>query len=202
MFHLIGVAHRVQSKPKGSDDSEEQKAYRDCLSEAVRRISPVVVGEEFSEHALREAGKAARTGHVSLTKTVADSLGISHRFCDPEPQARREMGYVEGGQLFPRLLIEANLDNEEAESRAFSIEITKYWPLREKYWLEQLVDVADREVIFVCGDAHLESFGALLAEIGIESAVFARRIGLNQGDDAFWSRIMAYLAAHPELRAK
>jgi hypothetical protein len=93
-----------------------------------------------------------------------------------------------------------SLTNEQIETIAFATEVAKYWPLREKFWLDQLGDVLDKSVIFICGDAHLESFQQLVAGTAIESQIIARRIGVNQSDDAFWGRVLAYVSAHPELK--
>jgi len=99
MFYLIGVAHRVQSKARGSDDTEEQKAYRACLTAAIKRIEPAVVAEEFSNDALRKANKSDRAEHESITREIASALGTAHRFCDPEQEAREKMGYVQDSGL-------------------------------------------------------------------------------------------------------
>jgi hypothetical protein len=49
-------------------------------------------------------------------------------------------------------------------------------------------------------ESGIESFRQLLEKNGIESAVVRRHIGLTQYDDEFWSRALAYLIAHSELR--
>jgi hypothetical protein len=202
MFYLIGAAHRVQSSPKNSDDSEDQKAYRACLRDAIGRTRPVLVAEEFSTHALTKARKNDEVEHESITKAVADSLAVAHRFCDPGPEDRKRIGYVEGGELFMPMVMadQDGLTNEQIETIAFATEVAKYWPLREKFWLDQLGDVIDKSVIFICGDAHLESFQQLVAGKATESQIIARHIGVNQSDDAFWGRVLAYVSAHPELK--
>jgi hypothetical protein len=202
MFYLIGAAHRVQSRPKNSVDSEDQKAYRACLRDAIGRTLPVLVAEEFSTRALTKARKNDEAEHESITKAVADSLAVAHRFCDPGPEDRKRIGYVEGGELFMPMVMadQDGLTNEQTETIAFATEVAKYWPLREKFWLDQLGDVLDQSVIFICGDAHLESFQQLVAGKAIESQIIARHIGVNQSDDAFWGRVLAYVSAHPELK--
>jgi hypothetical protein len=37
---------------------------------------------------------------------------------------------------------------------------------RERYWLEQIEDYKDRNVLFVCGDKHFDSFAAKLTAAG------------------------------------
>ena len=52
-------------------------------------------------------------------------------------------------------------------------------------------------MIFICGDAHLESFQQLVAGKAIESQIIARHIGVNQSDDAFWGRVLEWVDAYP-----
>jgi hypothetical protein len=77
-------------------------------------------------------------------------------FCDPEPKARKEMGYVEGSDLALQIALRSSQDLSSAEvsDRRFAIEVTKYWPLRETFWFDQLSDSKNRDLIFVSGDAR------------------------------------------------
>ena len=201
MFHIIGVAHRVQAKPKGAADSQDQKEFRTCLSLAIEQMKPAVVGEEFSDYALRRLREERGMDHESLTKEIADSFKVEHRFCDPDAETRMKMGYIEGSQLALQLATGDNpLSNAEINDRGFAIEVAKYWPLREQFWFVQLRDVQDKEVIFVCGDVHVESFRELLKKNNVPSTVLSRRFGITQADDNFWNRTLGYLKTHPELR--
>jgi hypothetical protein len=194
MIHIIGVAHRVQAKPKGEADTAEQVAYRQALGNAIKQINPVVVGEEYSEAAITKQNKDTGREHESTTKEVANAL---HRYCDPEPEERAKMGYVEGGALAQKYA----WDDPDYNTRGFAEEIVKYWPRREQFWADKLkgVAVGDKDAIFVCGDAHIESFQKTLERNGLSSTVHTRRIGINQEDDNWWVKIQSYRKAHPEL---
>ena len=65
--------------------------------------------------------------------------------------------------------------------------------------MDQLGDVLDRDIIFVCGDVHIETFRELLKKKKIDSRVLSRHIGVTQRDDEFWNQVLAYLKAHPAL---
>jgi hypothetical protein len=203
MFYIIGVAHRAQAKQKRNEDTEEQKHFRKCLAEAIERFKPALIAEEFSEWTLQQLLKDKKAEHESLTKAIADSVKVGHRFCDPDDKARAKMQYVEGTTLGLQIFMrnDENLSNDECSDRGFAIEIARYWPLRERYWLDQLGDVKDKDVVFVCGDAHVESFRELLNRDGINSTIVARHIGVTSSDDAFWDRVKRYLASHPELHS-
>jgi hypothetical protein len=194
MIHIVGVAHRVQVKPKGELDTAEQVAYRQALGNAIKQIKPVAVGEEYSETALRDRKKVTGREHESITKEVANTL---HRFCDPDPAERQKMGYVEGGALSQQYAMD---DVPDHNTRGFAEEVVKYWPRREQFWADKLKDVQDKDAIFVCGDAHVESFQKTLDKNGLLSTVHSRRIGINQQDDDWWSGIEAYRKVHPELK--
>jgi len=193
MIHIIGVAHRVQAKPKGAADTADQAAYRQALGNAIKQINPVVVGEEYSETALGDRKKATGQEHESITKEVANSL---HQFCDPDPTERKSMGYVEGGALAQKYAMD---DVPDYNTRGFAEEVVKYWPRREQFWAEKLKAVQGKDAIFVCGDAHVDSFQKTLHENGLPSTVHARRIGIGQRDDEWWEKIQSYRKAHPEL---
>ena len=203
MFHLIGVAHRVQSKKKGEELSADQKELVKRLGDAIKTVKPALVAEEFSEHALQKLSKDNGTEFEPITRPAAESCDVKYRGCDPDDAARKKIGYVEGSDITLRIAMSADgngLSNAEINNRGFATEVAKYWPLREKFWLDQLGDVLDKSVIFICGDAHLESFQQLVAGKAIESQIIARHIGVNQSDDAFWGRVLAYVSAHPELK--
>jgi hypothetical protein len=200
MFYIIGISHRAHLKDRFAPETETQREYRACIERALAEIKPALVAEELSEYALAKRSKEKGAEQESLTKLIADAAQIEHRFCDPDDAAREKMGYEEGSYLAFRLAMEdGSLSNAEINRRGYAIEAGKYWPRREKYWLEQLGDVKDKNVIFVCGDAHVEGFQKLLKKNGIESSVVRRHIGVDQRDDEQWAGVLAYLGEHPEL---
>src|SRR5215813_7512570 len=152
MFHLMGIAHRVQSKKKGEGPSAEQKQFAEYLADAIKKLNPALVAEEFSEHALQKLSKESRTEHESVTRQIAELCGVKYRGCDPNDEARQKIGYVEGSDIALHIFMSVcgnGLSNAEINNRGFATEVAKYWPLRERYWLDQLGDVLDKEVIFV-----------------------------------------------------
>jgi hypothetical protein len=199
MFYIIGVDHRVQSKPKGVPDSDDQRTYVACLTQAIEQYKPVLVAEEFSDYALRKVSKDTRQEHESLTKATADK--IPHRFCDPDPDTRRQLGCFEGPELSQQMFVEGfeDLSSTELRDRGYALEAAKSWPVREQFWLDQLMDVRDKDVVFVCGDRHVESFCQLLSRNGIRSMTVARGIGVSENEASFWDGVMAYLKSHPDL---
>jgi hypothetical protein len=82
--------------------------------------------------------------------------------------------------------------------RAGAIEIALYLPMRERRWLECLADMRAENVVFICGQAHIESFSELLRSKGIDVTVVADRIGVGPEDDRLMTLAHEYLTAHPD----
>ena len=82
--------------------------------------------------------------------------------------------------------------------RAGAIEMMVYFPMRERRWLECFADISAENVVFIRGQAHIESFSELLRSKGIDVTVFAERIGVNPEDDRLMTLAHEYLAAHPD----
>src|SRR6266849_3285065 len=99
MFYLIGVDHRVQAKSNGSELSEEQRQFCECLENAIKETKPALVAEEYSAQALEICARRTGLEHESVTQQVARSFGIEHRFCDPDSDARKEMEYVDHQEI-------------------------------------------------------------------------------------------------------
>jgi hypothetical protein len=184
---------------KGGTETDAQSEFRACLDSAIWTFFPTVVAEELSEYALREMSGARGMPQESLTKKVADAAGFAHRFCDPDDKERKKMGYVEGSALTIDMIMRGTFPDEEAKLRGSAIEVAKYWPRREQFWLDRLSDVVTKDVVFVCGDAHVERFQELLQKNGINSDVVGRHFGVTPYDDQKWADTKAYLAKHPEL---
>jgi hypothetical protein len=158
MLHIIGLNHRAQARKPGAEFTEEQQTLAECLRHTIEGVRPAVIAEEDSEEALAKRGKA------SIVKEIADEKKIEHRFCNPTEKQRKAIGYRDGQSLELELFMNdaEGLTNDEIFCRARAIEIGRYFPIRERFWLEQLDGCRDAHVVFVCGDLHVESFGRLL----------------------------------------
>jgi hypothetical protein len=174
--------------------TEAQRQFEDILQHTVDIVQPTLPAEEHSEEALSELRE------VSIAKEVALHHGIEHRFCDPTREQRRALHYKDGQSLELEMWMteEADLPNDRVKDNARAIEIGRYFPVREQIWLGRLAGCSDRSVVFICGDAHIESFGRLLHDSDIPYAVIERGIGLTD-EDAWFGRARQYLKEHPEI---
>jgi hypothetical protein len=196
-IYLIGVNHTIaQSSPDGRPQDEVQKAYVETLARVIQEVSAEYVAEEYSE----EAEKTAK--RMSLSPKVACDNGAQHRFCDPTQEQRKAIRYLGHQELQLQIWMHDtnwNISNEEAEAKAWALDIGKYFERRERFWLGKIADIKDNTVVFVCGDAHVETFSKLLEAAEWEVHVAARGIGVTDEDRAKTAMGIAYLNDHPEV---
>src|SRR5258708_6266900 len=194
MLHIIGLNHRAQARTPGSELTDEQRLLSDCLLRTIEQVSPAFVAEEDSEEALTKRGK------VSIAQEIADKKRIEHRFCDPTDSQRKTIGYRDGQSLEVEMFMQdrEGMSNDEIFCKTRAIEIGRYFPIRERFWLQRLDGCKNIDAVFICGDLHIDSFVKLLDMEGVEYKVVERRIGVTEEDARFY-RALEYLVEHPEL---
>lgn len=103
----------------------------------------------FAEELNEDSLKGSRASK-SIVREIAKQLGLKHLFCDPTRAQRKELG------------IDEDID------------------LRENYWLSRLEDYrAEKNILFVCGSGHLETFRKKLSEKGYEVKVLPEQFGIG-----------------------
>jgi hypothetical protein len=165
VIHIVGINHELQhtAPPWRAALEEVQRARREFqtyLCTLAGRLKPQVIAEEFSQQALDNLSKAHNLSVVSTVKAVADTLGVEHRFCDPDDAERLRLG-----------LPDPYLDHYgESEKPRFD-------RIRECYWLSRLVEVSNRDVLFVCGAEHVQSFCELVKGTSIDANIVNEYFG-------------------------
>jgi hypothetical protein len=192
MLYLIGVAHRAQARKPNVGKTGAQHTFESYLRRTIQEVRPVFVAEEDNEEFLADRGE------LSIAAEVAGEIGIEHRFCEPNKSQRSVIGSKNFTSIALDLAMAERLSDDELALKARAIEIARYFPLRERFWLERLGGCRSVVAVFVCGDIHIGSFGRLLETEGVEHAVLKRGIGVSEKDDPYY-RAMEYLNEHPEL---
>lgn len=197
MLYIIGIAHRAQARKPDGKLTDEQQAFASCLRHAIEKTHPAFIGEEDNEEFL------LKRAEISISKEIAEENdNIEHRFCDPNTEERLLIGYKNFMSVSLELwMVEPELSNDELTCKARAIEISRYFPIRERFWLERLKGFGDVNSVSVCGDIHIESFGALLESEGIPHAVVQRGIGVNEKDEPYY-QASEYLKVHPDLASE
>jgi hypothetical protein len=177
MFYLIGAAHRAHLIEQSGQRTDAHEAFSKCLRSAIADHRPVLTAEEANTKKLTEYKQ------VSLTKTISDAEGIEHMFCDPGDSERDEMDYMDRSAIGLELTREWNvLSSAELDAKAGAIEIARFFPMREQFWLNRLSKFREQGVVFVCGDFHVDRFAKLLGQAGIPNEILQRDIGVIEED--------------------
>lgn len=163
----------------------------------IRDVGAEYVAEEYSEEAEKDSKR------LTLTPRVAVENGAKHRFCDPTKEERKLIGY-NIGQRELHLHISMhnpdwNISNDEARRKSWALDIGKYFERRERFWLDKIADLKEKTVVFVCGDAHVDTFGKRLEAAGWQVHVAARGIGVTNEDRSNVAEGLLYLKEHPEI---
>jgi hypothetical protein len=192
------VSHFAQSRnPALVEKTEGQKAFTDLLKRTIAEVHPIFVAEEDCAEAL------VNRNEISIAKEVADASGIEHRFCDPDQAHRELMRYVQGRDILQHLMMtgETPLAYDEARLVGYSIERGRYFPVRERYWLDGLNGCRDHSSIFICGYGHLiDSFLNLLKAEHIAYNIVQPDVAVTENERKDALGTAEYLREHPELR--
>jgi hypothetical protein len=176
MFYLIGAAHRAHLIGESGLRTDAHEAFYKCLEAAIADHRPVLVAEEANPEKLKKYKQ------LSLAKIIGDAERLEHMFCDPSDREREEMGYKDRLDIGLDLARTANLSSVELDAKAGAIEIARYFPMRERFWFERLSGYHKKDVIFICGDYHVDRFAKLLDKAGITHKTVQREIGVNDED--------------------
>lgn len=194
MIYIIGLAHRAQARKPRAPLTAPQETFAACLRHIIQKAQPAFVAEEDSEEAL------ANRREVSIAREIAEENGIAHRFCDPNREQRRALGYKDGQMLEIEIFTQddGGLSNDEIRLKARAIEIGRYFPVRENFWLERLNGLLERDGIFICGDGHVDGLSRLLQTRNVPYTTERRGIGLTE-EDGWFTVALQHLKEHPEL---
>jgi hypothetical protein len=145
MIHMIGTDH---SKTQFWSDAIRRDASLDTCAAIVERfeaylrdaatsLKATVIAEEMSKQRVDQMGRGAS----SVSKKVAEELGLRHAYCDPDLEERRSLGIC----------------SEDREP---------IW--RDRI---QPFSPNETSVIFVCGAYHSISFQSLLERSGLHARI-------------------------------
>jgi len=201
MYYLIGVNHDAQVHRPGTTLNEHHLALQSELTKAIERYRPSLIAVEESKDTL--VGKDFI--YESIPCTVARRFEIETRLCEPIEQERLALG-LRDPWVVEDLIKTADFDNEIPECKhkvvAQAVATQLYFPLREQWWIDRLSDHRHSEVIFICGENHIETFSKRLESTGIAVQVIARDVGVNEDIKNRSDEAKRYPLENPELFAK
>lgn len=143
---LVGTRHDYQIP--GNPGSDQFRAFVSAICQE-RKIR--LLAEEMSPDALSRVGAT-----MSVCKQVAGSLSIEHRYCDPSIEEQKALGIATPGKASPGAF-SPSCDYYEPDP-----EVRQANAIRERRWLEDIIELDVWPALFVCGAHHTSSFQNLL----------------------------------------
>ncbi len=186
MIYLIGVNHTVQyvadlhEKPEYKEIKIKIQEFKNHILTEAKRLNISLIAEEMSLAALRAYG-----ARDSVARSVATKLKIEHRFCDPDREQRKSLGLTI--DMYDRDIIASRLGirRDVAEWTPEDVarvgeEKKKSFHIREKFWLERIIEKIDQSIIFICGEEHTSSFTTILGGNNISSSIISTGWGKEE----------------------
>ena len=84
MIYLLGIDHQVQHQKQ----AQVSMVFAFYLTKKVKELNIKFIGEEWFEDLLKENGVT-----TTVTQDVTTKHKIAHRFCDPNRDERRDIGW-------------------------------------------------------------------------------------------------------------
>jgi len=172
IVYLIGVKHSLQSDGPRDASESERKIFAEYLKQCVLKYEITFLGEEFNEESV--SGHQAKHSTVAL---LAVDMKIEHRFCEPNSLERKKLGIPTPGELVgqlgitPKFNIGSHRVYASEDIEKIYREDQKYFSARERFWLEKSKNRLEKNILFVCGASHLDSFSRLLQNQNIPSII-------------------------------
>jgi hypothetical protein len=178
MIFIVGVNHEIQYWFEGcSASTKEFKKYLE--TEVVNRNITLIAEELSNETISNEAISKHNAAIDSVARVVASSKGSKHQFCDPDSKVRKDLGIpchdkISNDQIKKKLGLKLTGGLSPQEAKVFYEEYAKYHSVREEYWFSLIKDCVCSNVIFICGDNHVENFHKLVIKKGCQAEVLSR----------------------------
>ena len=178
MVYIVGVDHLVQYD--GPVSEVLRKEFEQYLEDSVKKYKITLIAEEFSRESLVDVYSAKECS----ARNAANRCGIEHRYCDPEEKEREALGipyYFDVRETVKdrynardKLIIDNNIQ-KMIEDKTRGI-VKSYWHIRERFWVDRIIDRIDENILFICGHEHAERLSKLLEDMGYASII----------NDSFW----------------
>jgi len=162
---LVGTRHDYQIPGNPGSDQFRVLVSAICQERNIRLLA-----EEMNLDALSQVGAT-----ISICKQVADSLAIEHRYCDPSIEEQKALGIANPGK------VSAGAFSPTCDYYEPDPEVREANAIRERRWLEHVIELDLWPALFVCGAHHTESFQNLLQTRLITVHVLFPRCGWAPG---------------------
>jgi len=153
MIFLLGTSHSLQTESADAGPFLKAKRgrFRAHVEETVRSNNVAGIAEETNSELEARDGK-------SIARLVAEEMRppLDYIACEPSSEERRALGIPTSDEI--------NMNALRATGR--DAELQKYFPVREKFWIDRLREQPLDSILFVCGANHVRTFCGRLTEQG------------------------------------
>jgi hypothetical protein len=158
VLYIHGINHNTQHRGVGVDSAGADR-FEALVDWVCQQNQIELIAEEFSLEACELSGVSA-----SICAEYAVRNGLQHLYCDPTLEERIQLGIPSQKELVTQVKAELGVKIiVGSEHNAYYDRVAaKYHPIREGFWLDKLSPYAERNILFICGSDHVESFSALL----------------------------------------
>ena len=168
MIYLVGISdHNKQHNGNDCADLFLRNKFSAFLKDKIKEYGIALLAEEFNEDCLKNS-----KGNIATVRSVAEELKtkgikLEHIFCEMSESERKRRGILSPSEIWSKKLdiksYQGSSPNlNENQKNIFDKEIEKSFLARETFWFEKISDYFDRNILFVCGLDHVESFLLLL----------------------------------------
>ncbi len=168
MIYLLGTRHTIQTEwdNPGPHLAAKFERFKTFLSAAVQSTKVAAIAEETSHE------PENRTSKKSIARLIAEGMQppLFYVPCEANSEERKALGIPTEEEILARCQREGTGDTLE---QCRDSELLKYFPLREKFWVERLRQVAASPILFLCGPNHIRTFGCRLTENGIPCKILS-----------------------------
>jgi len=171
MIYLIGVDHiKSQWEYQNGSNKKFVSAFTDILRRHVKKLEVTVIAEELNRECLDQQGV-----ETSTAQKVAEEFCVKHVFCEPPVEERTKLGILSKEEISRQLHDKElwQIPDDSLEQQLINKDHQKYFPKRERFWLDKIMNLKEEVILFICGKSHVESFRKLLEQHDIKVTVLS-----------------------------
>jgi len=162
MIYLLGVDHiKSQWEYQNGSNKEFVSPFTNILRRHIKGLKVTVIAEELNQESLDQQGV-----ETSTAQKVAEEFCIKHIFCEPSAKERIKLVILSKEEISRQLLHKElwQIPDDTVEQQLINKDHQKYFPKRERFWLDKIMNLKEEIILFICGKSHVESFRKLLEE--------------------------------------
>lgn len=157
MIYLLGINHRLQWDRNHSNTN----LLIQYAEKKIKKHKIEILAEEFSKDIFKDRFYMEQNINTTPLYDIALKLTLRHIYCDPDINKRAELGirrtyFIKKAAKIDFLKPEKDYSPEEY--KRFRKERKKDDDIREMYWVDKILNYRDKNLLFICGIQHLNTF--------------------------------------------